>query len=188
MFFDNWAGLVRVLVVGLLAYSALVVLLRVSGKRTLAKMNAFDLVVTVALGLTLATILLSVDVALVEGVLGLALLVALQLMVAWMSVRVSAFGGRSRPSRRCCCTKGSSAKKRCGGNAWLMKRCARPCGRRVTAALTTSRRSCWRPMAASVSSRAPRLGQAARLATSKPERHWAERRTPSDAARARPLQ
>jgi uncharacterized membrane protein YcaP (DUF421 family) len=32
-----------------LAYGALIVLLRVSGKRTLSKMNAFDLVVTVAL-------------------------------------------------------------------------------------------------------------------------------------------
>jgi uncharacterized membrane protein YcaP (DUF421 family) len=41
--------------------------LRVSGKRTLAKMNAFDLVVTVALGSTLATILLSADVSLAEG-------------------------------------------------------------------------------------------------------------------------
>jgi uncharacterized membrane protein YcaP (DUF421 family) len=34
------------------------VVLRVSGKRTLAKLNAFDFVVTVALGSTLATILL----------------------------------------------------------------------------------------------------------------------------------
>ena len=55
MFFDSWAGLGRVLVVGVLAYSALVLLLRISGKRTLTKMNAFDLVVTVALGSTLAT-------------------------------------------------------------------------------------------------------------------------------------
>jgi uncharacterized membrane protein YcaP (DUF421 family) len=42
-------------------------LLRISGKRTLSKMNAFDLVVTVALGSTLATVLLSTDVALAEG-------------------------------------------------------------------------------------------------------------------------
>jgi len=35
------------------------VVLRVSGKRTLAKLNAFDFVVTVALGSTLATILLN---------------------------------------------------------------------------------------------------------------------------------
>ncbi|MBY8851878.1 hypothetical protein K7G98_27780 [Saccharothrix sp. MB29] len=69
MFFDSWDGLLRVVVVGVCAYAALVVLLRLSGKRTLAKMNAFDLVATVALGSTLATVLLTSDVALAEGAL-----------------------------------------------------------------------------------------------------------------------
>lgn len=87
MFFDSWQGVGRVILVGTLAYSALIVLLRVSGKRTLTKMNAFDLVVTVALGSTLATILLSKDVALVEGVVAFALLVALQFVVTYFSVR-----------------------------------------------------------------------------------------------------
>jgi uncharacterized membrane protein YcaP (DUF421 family) len=86
MFFDEWAGLGRVVVVGTLAYAALVLLLRVTGKRTLSKMNAFDLVVTVALGSTLATVLLSKDVALAEGVLAFALLILLQYVVAWGSV------------------------------------------------------------------------------------------------------
>ncbi|MBA3599215.1 MAG: DUF421 domain-containing protein [Methylibium sp.] len=87
MFFDSWFGLLRVFVVGVLAYLALIVLLRVSGKRTLSKMNAFDLVVTVALGSTFATILLSKDVALAEGVLAFALLIAFQFLIAWLSVR-----------------------------------------------------------------------------------------------------
>lgn len=87
MFFSSWQGLLRVVVVGTLAYAALVVMLRVSGKRTLAKMNAFDLVVTVALGSTLATVLLSRDVALVEGLLAFATLIGLQFAVAWLSVR-----------------------------------------------------------------------------------------------------
>lgn len=86
-FFNSWAGLVRVAIVGTLAYTALVLVLRVSGKRTLSKMNAFDLVVTVALGSTLATIILSSDVALAEGVLGFALLIGLQYAVTWSSVR-----------------------------------------------------------------------------------------------------
>jgi uncharacterized membrane protein YcaP (DUF421 family) len=68
MFFDSWTGMLRVVVVGTLAYAALVLLLRATGKRTLSKMNAFDLVVTVALGSTLATVLLSKDIALAEGV------------------------------------------------------------------------------------------------------------------------
>jgi uncharacterized membrane protein YcaP (DUF421 family) len=91
MFFDSWHGLLRVLVVGSLAYAGLVILLRVSGNRTLSKLNAFDLVVTVALGSTLATILLTKDVALVEGILAFALLVGLQYIASWCSVRSGRF-------------------------------------------------------------------------------------------------
>jgi uncharacterized membrane protein YcaP (DUF421 family) len=87
MFFDNWQGIWRTALVGVLAYLALVALLRVSGKRTLSKMNAFDLVVTVALGSTLATILLSTDVALAEGLTALAVLIMMQFVIAWLSVR-----------------------------------------------------------------------------------------------------
>lgn len=75
MFFDSWSGLLRVVVLGFCAYLTLVVALRLSGRRTLAKMNAFDLVVTVALGSTLATVLLTSDVALAEGTLALVLLI-----------------------------------------------------------------------------------------------------------------
>ncbi|WP_062112336.1 DUF421 domain-containing protein [Aureimonas sp. AU40] len=100
MFFESWSGLLRVLVIGPLAYGALVVMLRVSGKRTLAKLNAFDLVVTVALGSTLATVLLSKSVALAEGVTALVVLAGLQWVVAWLSVRSDRFGDfvRSEPT------------------------------------------------------------------------------------------
>ena len=87
--FKDWAGLGRTLFVGALAYVALVALLRISGKRTLSKMNAFDFVVTVALGSTLATIMLSKDVALAEGVAAFATLIGLQFAISWLSVRSS---------------------------------------------------------------------------------------------------
>lgn len=90
MFFDTWQALGRVVVVSVLSYTALIILLRSSGKRTLSKMNAFDMVVTIALGSTLATIILSKDVALAEGLLALFLLIALQFIVAWLSVRFPA--------------------------------------------------------------------------------------------------
>jgi uncharacterized membrane protein YcaP (DUF421 family) len=89
MFFDGWDGLLRTLVVGALAYVTVVVFLRISGNRTLSKMNAFDFVVTVALGSTLAAILLDKDVALAEGALALGLLIALQFVVTWASVRTA---------------------------------------------------------------------------------------------------
>lgn len=91
MLFESWWSLLRVLVVGTLAYVSLVALLRVSGKRTLAKLNAFDLVVTVALGSTLATVLLNRSIPLADGVAALLLLVALQYAVAFVSVRSPAF-------------------------------------------------------------------------------------------------
>jgi uncharacterized membrane protein YcaP (DUF421 family) len=90
MFFDGWMGLLRTALVGVCAYFALIVILRVSGKRILSKMNAFDLIVTVALGSTLATILLSRTTPLAEGVLALALLVSLQFIITWLSVRSQA--------------------------------------------------------------------------------------------------
>ncbi len=87
MFFDNWYGIARVLVVGPLAYVALVLMLRASGKRTLSKMNAFDFVVTIAIGSMLASTILTSSIALVEGVLGMGMLILLQFVITWLSVR-----------------------------------------------------------------------------------------------------
>jgi uncharacterized membrane protein YcaP (DUF421 family) len=87
MLFGGWTPILRTVLVGTLAYAALVATLRVSGKRTLAKLNAFDLVVTVALGSSLATVLLSKDVALAQGLAAFATLIGLQFAVAWGSVR-----------------------------------------------------------------------------------------------------
>ncbi|MFS4506169.1 DUF421 domain-containing protein [Clavibacter sp. Sh2141] len=87
MWFDSWADVLRILIVGSAAYATLVIVLRVSGKRTLGQLNAFDFVVTVALGSIFATILLSSDVSWTEGVCALALVAALQFVVAWISAR-----------------------------------------------------------------------------------------------------
>jgi uncharacterized membrane protein YcaP (DUF421 family) len=84
---DGWGGLLRVELVGSAAYFALLLMLRASGKRTLSKMKAFDFVVTVAFGSTLATMMLSKAVAPAEGILALALLIALQYLITWLSVR-----------------------------------------------------------------------------------------------------
>lgn len=84
---ESAAALVRTAALAVLAYASLVALLRATGKRTLSKMNAFDFVVTVALGSTLATTILSEDVSLGEGVLALGLLVGLQFAITWSSVR-----------------------------------------------------------------------------------------------------
>lgn len=91
MLFTGIEAIGRTLLVGLCAYVGLVAVLRITGKRTLSKMNAFDLVVTVALGSTLATILLSKDVALAEGMTAFLLLAGAQFAVTWTSLRSGRF-------------------------------------------------------------------------------------------------
>lgn len=98
MLFDDWHSLLRVAVVAPLSYAILLLAVRVSGKRTLAKMNAFDLVVTVALGSTLATVITSGKLALAEGALSLAVLVFLQFAIAWASRRSSVVAGAVKSS------------------------------------------------------------------------------------------
>ena len=71
----------------MLAYLSLLLFLRISGKRTPPKLNAFDLVVTISLGSTLATILLDKHVALAQGALAVAILIGLQFLITWSSIR-----------------------------------------------------------------------------------------------------
>ena len=85
--FDGWANVLRTILVGGAAYVALVLVLRVSGKRTLSKLNAFDFVVTVALGSTLATILVSKDLAFAQGLAAFGVLIGAQYAVTWAQVR-----------------------------------------------------------------------------------------------------
>ena len=87
MFFSNWFTIFRVLAVGVSAYIALIFLLRMSGKRTLSKWNVFDFVVTIALGSILASTVLSKDISFAEGVSALGLLIGLQFVITWLSVR-----------------------------------------------------------------------------------------------------
>ena len=100
MFTAEIETLLRTLLTASLAYAAVVTVLRITGKRTLAKWNAFDLVVTVALGSSLATMVLSHQTPLAQGVAAFAALVALQLAVSWLSVRVPPFERlvKSRPA------------------------------------------------------------------------------------------
>lgn len=88
------ADLGRVVALGGLSYLVLVAVLRLSGKRTLAKLNAFDLVVTVAFGSVLATTLLSPTTSLAESTAAFATLAVAQYAVAKGSV-LRPFVGRA---------------------------------------------------------------------------------------------
>jgi uncharacterized membrane protein YcaP (DUF421 family) len=83
----SWSKVARTAAVGLVAYASLVLVLRISGKRTLSKLNAFDLVVTVALGSSLSSTLLSNGTSLLQGLTAFWVLVSMQYGVAWANAR-----------------------------------------------------------------------------------------------------
>lgn len=91
VFFNNWQSILETFLLGLLAYIALIIIVRISGKRTLSQMREFDFIVTVALGSTLATIFLNKDVTLADGIVGLSVLISLQYLLAYFSTRSTKF-------------------------------------------------------------------------------------------------
>lgn len=87
MFFDSWYSLGRVIVACVVGYVAVVLIVRVSGKRALSRMNAFDFVVNVALGSTLATLILSSRTPIVNGLAAFVVLAGLQRIIAILAMR-----------------------------------------------------------------------------------------------------
>lgn len=91
--FNNWDALGHTLIVGAWGYVAIIFLLRISGKRTLSKWNSFDFVTTIAFGSILASLMLSKDTSLAQGVLAFGMLVLFQFIITWVSVRSNIFQG-----------------------------------------------------------------------------------------------
>lgn len=111
IFFGGWESLLRTLVITVLAYVFLIVLLRGSGKRTLSKMNAFDFIVTIALGSTLATVMLNKSIPLADGVLAFFLLIYLQYIITYLSVRSTFINRLIKSSPSLIFYKGEMIKK-----------------------------------------------------------------------------
>src|SRR3954466_8129439 len=78
MLFDGWDSIARIAFLAAMTYSILVAALRVIGEQALAKMSAYDVVVTVALGSLLVSIPLSAGVTLADGLTAIATVLLLQ--------------------------------------------------------------------------------------------------------------
>lgn len=84
LIFNDWNSLQRVALCTVISYFALFLFIRISGKRTLAKINAFDFVVTITLGSTLSSMILA-NVTVAEGSVALVIIIGLQYLLAKMS-------------------------------------------------------------------------------------------------------
>ncbi|KAF2329055.1 DUF421 domain-containing protein [Flavobacterium daemonense] len=82
IFFKDWISIEHVALATIIAFITLFFFVRISGKRTLSKLNAFDFVVTVALGSTLSYMMLAI-VPLLEGAIVLFLIIIMQYVFAW---------------------------------------------------------------------------------------------------------
>ena len=83
---STWPALGAVLLSSVAVYLAVIVLTRLAGVRSLAKMSSFDFAATVAVGSTVASTALG-STPLVNGLLVLALLYGLQYLVATLRRR-----------------------------------------------------------------------------------------------------
>jgi uncharacterized membrane protein YcaP (DUF421 family) len=78
MFFDGWDSIARVALLAAATYIILVAALRVIGEQALAKMSAYDMIVTIALGSLLVSIPLGFGVTLTDGIAAIATVLLLQ--------------------------------------------------------------------------------------------------------------
>src|SRR5438067_13304591 len=86
-FFDGWYFVGRTVTLSVVGFAALFTMLRVSGKRTLSKLNVFDFVFVVAVGSVFAATITSKDVTFIEGLAALATLIIIQMLLASVAAR-----------------------------------------------------------------------------------------------------
>ena len=91
VFFKSWDSVIQVVVTVFVTYPTLIVLLRISGKRSLSKMNMFDFTITVALGSVFASTVISRDISVGDGLIAIAMLLTAQYLISRLSFAQSMF-------------------------------------------------------------------------------------------------
>lgn len=89
LIFDGPDVILRTVLIGLMAYTSVIVIIRASGKRSLSQLNAFDFVVTVAIGSILASILINRNVTITQGITAFLVLMIMQYIITKLSVHSS---------------------------------------------------------------------------------------------------
>ena len=87
MFFHSWARIGHVMLASAIVFVSIVVLLRLVGQQALAKMSGFDVVFTVTLGSIVATVVITRDVAITEGLAALLTFLGLQEVIRFFQSR-----------------------------------------------------------------------------------------------------
>lgn len=83
MFFHDWHSILRIVVIAAVTYVLVISVLRLLGEEALAKMSAYDLLVTVALGSLLASIPLGAGLTVSDGLAAIITYLVLQHIMRW---------------------------------------------------------------------------------------------------------
>ncbi len=89
--FGNTYSISSTILSTILIYLAVIVITRINGLRTFAKMSSFDFAITIAIGSLIASTMLSEKESVLQGIIGLALLIGLQAVIALIRKRSDAF-------------------------------------------------------------------------------------------------
>ncbi|RYH01351.1 DUF421 domain-containing protein [Salipiger sp. IMCC34102] len=87
MLFDNEGALWQVPASAIVGFAVLLLLLRISGKRTVAKFNMYDLILTFTVGSILSSFIVLESVQFVDALLGLASVIAVDYVISWAVMR-----------------------------------------------------------------------------------------------------
>lgn len=97
---DTPFNAVMVIVSAVVIYAALLLLARLAGLRSFSKISGFDFPVTIAFGSVVASVIISRDPPLLQGVAALASLFAIQMLFAWLRLKFGWIEGLSTNTPR----------------------------------------------------------------------------------------
>lgn len=90
MLFESWHSMLHVAIRAAIAYLVIVAALRMIGEQALAKMSAYDLIVTITLGSVVAEIPFAEHIAVTDGIAIMGTFVLLQEVIRWAQARSKA--------------------------------------------------------------------------------------------------
>jgi uncharacterized membrane protein YcaP (DUF421 family) len=88
--FSDWSSIGHIALQAGVFYIVMVAALRIAGQRALAKMSAYDMIVTVALGSLVASVALATDITVADGVAAVVTFLVLQALTSRLQARLKA--------------------------------------------------------------------------------------------------
>lgn len=85
LLFNDWQTIYRIVLSGILIYISLILIINIFGKRAIASLSMHDYVVTIAMGSIVGSTIVSKSASLMDGLIGILILMVLQFIVTYLS-------------------------------------------------------------------------------------------------------